>query len=682
MDDIFLRNGGTIVAEGLNRIRRMMFSPVKNIFHNFFTSKSLSLGLLSCLVGLLTGGGIWLFKFLFNLIHQTTYIDFLNRFSDQKDWFIALIPLAGGIAVGLLMKYLGPKEKIHGTAGIIQAVEVSGGRLRYKNLPINTSAAVISLGSGASVGPEDPSVQIGANIGSMIGKFLHLADSQIIILVAAGAGAAIAAAFNAPIAGVFFALEIVIGDLSGRALGMILIATVASSAFTQAISGAQPAFLVQAYSMKSAWELFFYVGLGFLAGPISALYIHLLYWMQDFFHRWKIDRWLQTAFTGLCVGLVGIVLPQVLGVGYETISQILTKAQSGFWLLVVFVFGKLILTTFSIGGGFVGGVFAPSLFIGAALGGAYGIAMSTLFPSLGISPSAYALVGMAAVLAGSIHAPLTASLLLFEMTADYRIILPLMLAVAISMLVSQKIQPNSVYSLGLARKGFHLNRGKEIDVLATLQVKEVMKKDYSPLLETDSIENAKERLTLSHDNGLPVFSFTGELCGILTLSDIEKSGDSEKIVADLCQKSPLVTYPNDSLSSALTLMSELSIGQLPVVNPDSPKKMVGILRREEVIDAYALALKKRLNQRHANRKEKLDAVTPDQVQIQEFVVGAKSLIAGKLLKEIQLPAGCVVASIRHRGHVNIPNGNSEVHKGDALVIVMQGEMVEQVRSLF
>lgn len=662
----------------------MINTFIKSI-HKIKYSKSLLLGLLACLVGLLTGAGIWLFKYLFNLIKELSYSSFIPILPTQLQWFKIFIPMLGGILVGLAMHYFGGKEKFTGTAGIIQAVEISGGRLRYQHLPVKTGAAILSIGTGASVGPEDPSVQIGANIGSFLGQVLHLAETQTVTLVAAGAAAAIAAAFNAPIAGVFFAMEIILGDIAGPSLGMVLISAVVSSVLTQVLSGAAPAFQIQTYSLKSAWELLLYFGLGLLAGPVSAAYIRLLYWMQDLFHKFTWPRWSQTAIAGLIIGCVGFFLPQVLGVGYDTITMILSQQQMTFWFLLILMMVKLILTTFSIGSGFVGGVFAPSLFIGAALGGAFGIAMNVIFPALGISPSAYALVGMAAVLAGSIHAPLTASILLFEMTGDYRIILPLMLSVAISMLVSQKIQPNSVYSLGLVRKGFFLNRGKEIDLLDIMKVKEAMKLDYPSIGGNESLYSALKLVRASHDNFLAVLEINGDLAGIVTLSDIEKMNKMSlrlKHVGDFCQRSPVVTTPLDSLSNATRKMSDLSVGQLPVVAPDDPRKMVGILRREDIIEAYSLAVKRRLEQRHSMRRDRLDAVTPEQVSILEFVVRGDSVVSGKKLKEIDFPTGCIVASVRHKNRTLIPNGDTMINEGDSLVLVASSVALREAELLF
>ena len=388
-------------------------------------SEEILFGGLALIVGLTGGAVVWLFKKFIDLIHQFFFGDFATSLTSFGDWAVVFLPLLGGLIVGLMVYFFIGEERHHGVAGIMEAVALAGGRLRYKRLPIKALAAALSIGSGASVGPEDPSVQIGSNLGSMLGQWLHLSEERVRTLTAAGAASGIAAAFNAPIAGIFFTLEIILGEISGGSFGIIVISAVMSAVFTQAVSGPEPAFHVPAYAFNSVWELPLYMGLGLLAGPIAALYTRLLYFAQDVFHHLvKLPRWVKPALAGMFVGLTGIFFPQIFGVGYETIEKILVGESLGISFLVALMIAKLFLTPVSIGGGFFGGVFAPSLFIGATLGGAYGQFLNRLFPGLQIAPPAFAMVAMAAVLAGAIHAPLTAILLLFEMTNDYRIILP------------------------------------------------------------------------------------------------------------------------------------------------------------------------------------------------------------------------------------------------------------------
>jgi CIC family chloride channel protein len=641
-------------------------------FEKITTSQTLSLGGLALLVGLTTGVGVWLFKWLIELV---------RGFSSSlvHGWMVILPPIIGGVIVGLVAHYLIGDEKLHGTAGIMQSVALTGGRLRYQKAPVKTAAAILSIGSGAAVGPEDPSVQIGANLGSMFGQVFRMSDERIRTLVAAGAASAIAAAFNAPIAGVFFALEIVLGEISGNALGMILMAAVTSSVFTQAVAGSSPAFQVPAYAFNSVWELPLYLALGLLAGPISALYVRLLYRMQDLFSGWNAPRPLKTASAGLAVGLVGIFLPQVLGVGYETIGEVLNKNDLGLWLLIALLIAKLILTPVSIGGGFLGGVFAPSLFIGATLGGAFGMLMANLFPSLSVSPAAFALVGMAAVLVGAVHAPLTAVLLLFEMTNDYRIILPLMFAVAISLVISQRIQRDSVYAMGLARHGIRLDRGRDVEVMSAITVGEAMRPGAESLPESMSLIEAAETLSKMRHHGLPVVDDEGRLSGIITVQDIEHA--TGKTVGDACTRQVEVAFPDETLNMALRRMSRRDVGRLPVVSRENPRRLLGVLRRADVIHAYDIALTRRVTQRHQEHAVRLDALTPTRMDVSDIVVEIGAPAAGKCMNEIPFPRECVIASVRRGGQVFIPRGETRLQAGDLLVVVAEGAARTEAQRL-
>jgi len=425
-------------------------------------------------LGLGTALGVALFKLLITLFTQL-FGGLATFASPLGPLALVLMPVLGGLLVGLIAHYwIGP-ERHHGVAGIIESVALAGGRLRYWRVPAKVLGSALSVGSGASVGPEDPSVQIGSNFGSAVGQLLRMTDERTRVLVAAGAAAGVAAAFNAPIAGVFFAIEIILGELGGSALGVVLLASVISAATTQAIAGPDPAFSVPLYQAHSPYELPFYVGLGLLAGPVAALYIRLLYRAQDLFHGLHLPFWGRTMLAGAVVGVIGLFLPQIMGVGYPTIEQILDGGLTAASVLALLALAKLIATPVSIGGGFLGGVFAPALFLGACLGALVGTLGDTLLPGLNLHPAAFAMVGMAAVLAGATHAPLTAVLLLFEMTNDYRIILPLMFAVAISLVISQRIQRDSVYAMGLARHGIRLDRGRDVEVMSAITVGEAMR---------------------------------------------------------------------------------------------------------------------------------------------------------------------------------------------------------------
>lgn len=627
-------------------------------------SKTIGLTGLAILVGVVTGTAIWLFKYLIGFTRSTLY-------GHIYGWPVAFIPLAGGLLVGLIAHFLIHPEKFHGTANIMQAVALNGGRINYRETPIKTLGAVLSIGSGASLGPEDPSVQIGASFGSLFGQIFHMSEEKSSTLVAAGVASAIAAAFNAPIAGIFFALEIILGELSSASMVLILIAAVSSSVLTQAISGTSPAFQVPQYAFNSINELPLYLVLGLLAGPISAVYIWLIQKSRLYFSLWKIPTFLKTASAGLIVGLSGLAFPQILGVGYDTIGIILNNNKLGIIFLFVLMLLKLILTPVSLAGGFFGGVFAPGLFIGAMLGGGLGEAASQLFPQMNIHPAAFALVGMAAVLAGTVRAPLTAILLLFEMTGDYRIILPLIFSVAVSLVISSKLQPDSVYEMGLAQYGIRLDRGRDIEVMSELKVSEIMETGVETLPEFIDSKTAGNILVKSRFNSLPVLDENGYLAGVLSLADLE--GTEETSITKIYTRSIETIYPDESLHIALRHMSQRDLGMLPVVNRLNPRELLGVLRRKDIIHSYNLALTRRAAKHHRQEEVRLDSLTPSHVEVVNCVVEEGAMVAGKKLREIAFPRDSVIASIRRGRNVTIPNGDTDIQPGDVLVIVTKND---------
>lgn len=623
-------------------------------------------------VGLTTGLGVWLFKQLIALFHELAFVDLATALKPLGDWTIVLVPMAGGLIVGLLMHFFVGKERHHGVAGIMEAVALAGGRLRYHRIPLKALASAISIGAGASVGPEDPSVQIGSNLGSMLGQIFRLSDDRVRTLVAGGAASAIAAAFNAPIAGIFFALEIIIGELTGSTFGSVALAAVISAVTTQALTGPEPAFHVPRYAFNDPVELPLYLGLGLLAGVVAVLYIRAIYGAQDIFHSLRAPRWVKPVIAGALVGVAGLFLPQIFGVGYSTIESLLNGVIPSLALLLALLVVKLLMTAISVGGGFPGGVFAPSLFLGAALGAAFGTTMQAVFPQLPVAPPAYALAGMAAVLAGTVHAPLTAILLLFEMTNDYSIILPVMFAVAVSLVLSQRLLKDSVYTLGLARKGVRLQRGRDVEVLDTITVGEVMQTRPQVLHEGDSLTTAFDVLTKTRHHGLPVLNAADQLVGILTVADLDRLPPQEpaRTVGEVCTRELLTAFPDETIGAALRRMGVRDVGRLPVVARANPQQLLGLLRRTDLVRAYDLALTRRAQLRHAAQQVRLGAFTG--AQVIEIVIEADAPCANRRVRDVSWPAGCVLASLRRGRQMVIPHGDTVLQRGDVLVAVTDG----------
>jgi CIC family chloride channel protein len=662
-----------------NRKRYMKISWFRWL-DRYQISESAILGAVSLGLGLATGIGVWAFKEMIHLSHNF-FNGFLGGYLQTHGvWTLALLPILGGLVVGLVQTYLIGPERHHGVAGIIESVALSGGRLRYWRVPAKAIASAISIGSGGSVGPEDPSVQIGSNLGSMFGSLLKMSEDRVRTLVAAGAAGGIASAFNAPIAGVFFAVEIILGEIGTSSLGVVVLSAVIASVFTQAVSGVQPAFSVPSYSFDTIWQLPLYFVLGAIAGPLSALYVKALYWFQDFFHHMKTPNWVKPAIAGLAVGIVGLVLPQILGEGYDSIGNVLNGSLNGILILFALTIAKLLMTSVSIGGGFAGGVFAPALFIGAMLGAGFGAVAKMMFPTLYIVPAAFAMVGMAAVLAGAVHSPLTAILLLFEMTHDYRIILPLMFSVIISLLISRHIASDSVYMLGLARKGIRIERGRDVEVLERITVGEVMTESPPVLHEDMTVKEAIEFLTKNRIHGVPVVSTTGELVGVATRHDVGDSDrDENERVGDFCARDLFVTYPDETIGAALERMSVRDIGRMPVVSHENPKILVGLLRRSDAIRAYDLALKKRALLRHRAHQVRLGTFSG--VDVQEIVIQSGAACDGQAVQDVAWPRDCVIASVRRGIKLFIPRGETILKAGDVLVFVAEGDARQTVETL-
>lgn len=412
------------------------------------------LALAAALVGIGAGAGVALFRGLIGLVDRAGFGTFVPWLEPVFPWAAALVPVIGGLAAGLLVAYAIGHERHHGVSGIIEAVAIDGGRLRYRRAPAKAAGAAIAIGTGASVGPEDPSVQIGANLGSFLGQRLDLGEERTRMLVAAGAAAGVAAAFGAPIAGVFFALEVILGDLAGTGAGLILVTAVLAAFTGGALGGEHHTLDVTKYELRSGWEIPLHLGLGAAIGPLAAVYVRLIDGARAYFERTQRRIWIRPVLAGAAVGVASVWYPQVRGTDYGTLERVLGGGETLIHLLLVLGVLKLVLTALCIGAGFPGGVFAPALFIGCVFGGAYGAAAAGLLPALDLRPGAFAVAGMAAFLAAAVHAPMTAVLIVFEITHDYGMVAAAMSAVALSTAGARWVETESVYSRALVRKGF------------------------------------------------------------------------------------------------------------------------------------------------------------------------------------------------------------------------------------
>jgi len=393
---------------------------------------------LAVLIGLGGGLGAVGFQHLIEFFHWL----FMGKFRSLlgHHYLLPLVPAVGGGIVGFLVLRWAREAKGHGVPEVMAAVATDEGRIRPRIVLIKSLASALCIGSGGSVGREGPIVQIGSALGSSLGQFFALSGQRLSILVGCGAAAGISATFNAPIAGVIFALEVIVGDFTIRAFSPIIISSVLATTLARHVLGDNPAFTVPQYQAVSPYELLYYGLLGVLAGGLAVTFTRSLYRLEDFFEGLPISQYAKPAIGGLLIGAIGIFFPQVFGVGYDTITDTIHN-RFGVLLIAAFFLAKFIATSLTLGSGGSGGIFAPSLFMGAMMGGIFGHAVHGLTPQITALPGAYALVGMGAFVAGTTHAPLSAMLILFELTDDYQIILPLMLATTISTLIAKRIEP-------------------------------------------------------------------------------------------------------------------------------------------------------------------------------------------------------------------------------------------------
>jgi H+/Cl- antiporter ClcA len=553
--------------------------------------------LLAAAVGLGTGLGVVGFRYLIGWcrhLFQGLLLDNLAKavqpygLEQLGSWVPALAPLLGGLWIGVLKVALPlPNFSLSSWVSPSRAF-----RPRPSWIPLKLVASAISLGAGASLGPEAPSVESGALLGSLVGQNLRLARERVQLLMAAGAAAGLAAGFNAPIAGVFLALELALArSFTTSAVSVVVLAAVVSALIAQVGLGAQPAFLLPtitqpafvlpAYELHSLLEVPLYLGLGFLASLVSLAFSYALEGGKQLFSRMAAwPTWSKPILGGAILGGVGLWIPLALGVGYETIESILQGVPFSLGQLGLLLLGKVFLSAVSLGSGFVGGTFAPALFLGAVLGAGYGQVVGRGLPAFALSPpAAYAMVGMGAVLAASVRAPLTAILLLFEMTRDYHIALPVMAAVGLSIWLTEHLHPPVVYPSARRRQEPKGPTVQEVMVPPSL------------LLQQDTpLREALERLLQQKCHSALVVDRQDRLRGILTLEDLERAlahrgaGEVAELTVEQVSQSPvLTTFPDEAVAVAAEPMYEYDLRQLPVVSREDPEHVVGLLDRERVL---------------------------------------------------------------------------------------------------
>ena len=545
------------------------------------------------LTGLGAGYGAVVFRWLIRFFQHWFFDRGRVLFSFLGDYYVIIIPAIGGLIVGFIIYFLARETKGHGVPEVMMAVDNQDGKIRFRVALIKALVSSLSIGSGGSVGREGPIVQIGSSIGSSLGQLFKLSGDKIKILVACGAGGGIAATFNAPLAGIFFALEVILRDYSPRHISSVILSSVVATLVSRYYLGNNPSFIIPPYQLNNVWEIIFYIILGLLAAFAGFLFIKMLYKFEDLFNKLPVPEYFLPALGGLVVGVIGLWYPQVFGVGYEHIELAL-YGKIATTLALILLFAKMVATSLTLGSGASGGVFAPSIFIGAMLGVAFSKLTLILFPSVGIQPGAGALIGMAAVFAGAAQAPVTSILILFELTSDYKIMLPLMAAVITSFLILRRLSPDSIYTLKLVRRGVNIKK-QHRDVLETVLVSEAMSVDVIEVKQDQIIREVGLMIKNTHHRGFPVIDNEGKLQGIVTYKDINKAlsmNMGNHPISQIMSTNVVCCSPNENLRYALEKLGSRNIGRAPVTDPKNPNVILGIITRKNIISAIHKSLKK------------------------------------------------------------------------------------------
>ncbi len=553
--------------------------------------------LLAILIGLIGGFGAIAFRFLIKFVQEFFYHhseDFIYFYREVPGWQKIFFPALAGLIVGPIIHFLAREARGHGVPEVMEALVLKGGRIRARLTVLKMLVSALCIGSGSSVGREGPIVMIGSSAGSLIGQLLRAPQERLRTFVGCGAAAGIAATFNAPIAGVLFAVEILLSDFRLERFSPIVLSSVTATAVARSYLGNFPALEAPPYELVGWHELVFYALLGVVAGLSALLFIETLYRSEDLFSRLPLPEYLHPALGGVLLGVILLFIPQVFGVGYGTVNQALLGHFPVHWFLILLL-AKILATSLVLGAGHSGGVFAPSLFIGAMTGGLVGSVVHALFPATTAPAGAYALVGMGAVVAAATHGPITAILIIFELTGDYSIILPLMLSCIVSTFIATYLKEGSIYTIKLKRRGLSLRHGWEESLLQAARVKEIMHPERPWVPERASREEILSVFEKAPHSYLLVLDERGELSGILSFHDLRRVLFSEKpfTARDIATRQVVTVTPEDDLLTALSRMARLGVSQLPVVEREGSRRVVGMISLKDIMSFQERELAKR-----------------------------------------------------------------------------------------
>jgi CIC family chloride channel protein len=617
----------------------------------------------------------------------------------ELDWYWRLaMPALGGLIVGPLIYFFAREARGHGVPEVMKAVALHGGVIRARVVLVKAIASAVTIGTGGSAGREGPIVQIGSAMGSAFGQFLKLPVLQLRTLVACGAAAGISATFNAPIAGALFAAEVIIGDFAVAQLTPIVISSVVATVVSRFFLGNHPAFEVPPYEIVSPFELAPYMAAGVVAGIVGVIFIRSLGRAETIFEQLPIPDYLKACVGGLMVGGIGVFLPEIFGVGYSTISLALT-GQLTVVALAALVVMKILSTSLSIGSGGSGGIFAPSLFLGAMTGGLLGSLLNQWFPGATASSGAYALVTMGAVVAATTHAPISAIIVIFELTQTIDIVPALMASCVVSTLVSQLLYRDSIYTSKLRRQGVDLLAQEDPNVLKAHHVRDTMDLNPELLAPSTNFEALLELVVQSSHSQFFVVNDARRLHGAISLREVrrliyERETLRHLVVAsDLLDTQRPVLKESDNLDTAMHLFAGAGVDELAVVADDDPSTLVGSLSERDTLEVRNREwLRRDLVGGLASTAAVVgpgrdvdlgDGYFVREIPVPHHLVG--NSLAGLAVRE---RTGVQVLMLRHPGRggteagpMRIPTASEVLESGDTLVVAGTEEALARLEAL-
>jgi CIC family chloride channel protein len=651
--------------------------------------------LVAALIGL--GGGFAAigFRYLIRVVQWVAFGSWYYTLDVVRSmpWYILIfIPAVGVVIIFPLVNYVAREAKGHGVPEVMEAVGLRGGVVRARLVLVKALASAICIGTGGSVGREGPIVQIGSAFGSWIGQIFRVSAGRMRTLVGCGAAAGVAGTFNAPIAGALFAVEVILGDFGVTQFSPIVISSVVSTIISRYFLGDMPAFIVPSYELVSAYELIPYAVLGLVAACVGVGFSTLLYKTEDRISGLNVPNIGKAAVGGLAIGVLALGFPYILGVGYETIDMALAGEMT-WYLLLSLVFVKLVATSITLASGGSGGIFAPSLFLGAMTGGFLGTVVHRLIPAVTGGPGAYAMVGMGAVVAATTHAPLTAMIIIFEMTGDYKIIPPLMAACVIATVVATRLKRTSIYTEKLVRRGVELFEPLEINVLKRLPVSGVMMPDPIVISEETPFRQLMDLLVNSPRSEFFVVRERREYAGTISVHQMRQillDGDwlDQLIVAgDVADTTYPALHPDDSLDLAMKLFTQELVDELPVISDD---KLAGSVRKSDLLEVYHRELLRRDLSGGFHRSLSWVERTKSVSLGDEYVmaeVEAPPHFGGKTLRELNVRANYSVEVILVRKSKQktsratiVPPPDYRIEHGDILLLMGKQEKVKDLMA--